>query len=285
MTDERVFLIDNNIMKSHRGSLVRRGAAQANSRRSSSNGHTATSERQYHYYPSSSDLSVTIENNDRDERYHNWFHNRPLKSEPEAGLPYQLLHQWSQTTYFHFQRERQRLLIRFAWLGLAILMILGLLMFQWQASTQSSQHASASSWNFRSKDLAPILLNFVSSTQSKKPSLHRPTRPLQGSSGEDYGGLVIWFLENDGERRTVFRDYMLERGETNILQRNRDNRDDDVEDYYAFDDDRVRSQFGATTDDSPLCRRANWYRLLFPTCNTMHEMAMESPDSRLTYVR
>lgn len=50
----------------------------------------------------------------------------------------------------------------------------------------------------------------------------------------------------------------------------------DVDQYYAFDDDYIRSSYVAYDDDSiqdeKRCRRVSWHRLHFPTCNSMHEL-------------
>lgn len=53
-------------------------------------------------------------------------------------------------------------------------------------------------------------------------------------------------------------------------------RDDDVDQYYFFDDDLLRDPFTTYDDDrvkgTGSCRRVNWHRWQFPNCNAFHEM-------------
>lgn len=110
----------------------------------------------------------------------------------------------------------------------------------------------------------------------------------------DYGGLYVYVFEEDGVSRAIYRDYTLEEGgsESILPQRNRANRDDDVQNYYAFDDDHARNEYivnypGGNNHEPPgrHCRRTKWHKYVFPTCNLVHELAMESTESRPTYLR
>ena len=66
-------------------------------------------------------------------------------------------------------------------------------------------------------------------------------------------------------------------------------RDDDQDNYYAYDDDYVRDPFrdsygeDATVEtDGICCRRISEHRLYFPNCNSFHEIPML--ESEATYV-
>ncbi len=105
----------------------------------------------------------------------------------------------------------------------------------------------------------------------------------------DYGGLFVAPFEVNARLISPFDEQTIMDGTIAIKQRNRPNRDDDMRDYFAFDDDVVRDRYFASPEETRShtrhCRRTNWHRLVFPTCNLMHELAVESPASLATYLR
>lgn len=88
----------------------------------------------------------------------------------------------------------------------------------------------------------------------------------------DWGGLDIFLLEEDGIARVIYHEEWEDVGEV----RDYSKRDDDVDQYYAFDDDILRSSYIAYEDnilqEQSTCRRVSWHTLHFPNCNKFHEM-------------
>ena len=76
--------------------------------------------------------------------------------------------------------------------------------------------------------------------------------------------------------RVIYHDFWQDRGEV----RDYSKRDDTVDQYYAYDDDYLRSPFVAykddTIQDNKRCRRVGWYRFYFPNCNSFHEMDLDN---------
>ncbi len=169
---------------------------------------------------------------------------------------------------------------------LLFLFAFGLFVFHCKSDRHHNQQIT-NVMRLRTRPLTPILVKLF----PEKSKLLIPSKTFQTASPlKDYGGLVIWILQDEGVPRSIFRDFELDEGETTILQRNREKRDDDVEDYYAYDDDVVRNQYFSnpkqvTLNPQGQCRRTNWHSLVFPTCNVIHELAMESPSNFLTYLR
>ena len=67
------------------------------------------------------------------------------------------------------------------------------------------------------------------------------------------------------------------------------NRDDDQDNYYAYDDDHLRNPFvesygeeEAVEVDGYCCRRISEHRLYFPNCNSFHETSLL--ESEVTYI-
>jgi hypothetical protein len=126
------------------------------------------------------------------------------------------------------------------------------------------------------------LIPFIRSEQ------HLPLEPdavfQENARWIDYGGLEIMILLEDGVARSIYHDFEMDQGiplATKASQHGDSTNDDNnMEDYYyAFDDDvRRRSPYLSSPDDAlaheKRCRRANWHRLVFPTCNLMHELSM-----------
>jgi hypothetical protein len=92
----------------------------------------------------------------------------------------------------------------------------------------------------------------------------------------DFGGLVIRIPEDESkrlDRRVIQHDFQHDLLYRNLISGPND--DDDVEGYYAFDDDNARNPL-LRYDDHEIhktkrCRRTNWHRSLFNTCLTFHE--------------
>jgi hypothetical protein len=121
---------------------------------------------------------------------------------------------------------------------------------------------------------------------------------IEEAESMDFGGLDIVFFENNSMAREIGSDAMSMQSEYrdyHIVPR-----DDDQDNYYAYDDDIVRNPFrfvdewyqedkrnGEDEDksietDSKSCRRISEHRLYFPNCNSFHETPML--DSQATYI-
>lgn len=120
-------------------------------------------------------------------------------------------------------------------------------------------------------------------------SLYTPDKldPANKNEGllADYGNLEFKFLEEEGARRNIFYDYDLYKTEFRDHDKHQD---DDVDMYYAFDDDYQRGHDTAfndqdVIDDNKHCRRISGYRLNFQTCNLIHEL--NRVESNVKYLR
>jgi len=97
----------------------------------------------------------------------------------------------------------------------------------------------------------------------------------------NYGDLYIDIMEEDGVKRAIYHDYKMDLAKYDdtgkqIKQLNKDGEEvnDDVDFYYAFDDDEERNPYSIVHDEElekKHCRRTNWHRNLPINCNTMHE--------------
>ncbi len=126
------------------------------------------------------------------------------------------------------------------------------------------------------------LIPFIRSEQ------HLPLEPdavfQENARWIDYGGLEIMILLEEGVARSIYHDFEMDQGmplpATKASQHGDSNNDDNMDAYYAFDDDvKRRSPYYLSSPDDALahekrCRRTNWHRLVFPTCNLMHELSM-----------
>jgi serine/threonine protein kinase len=107
-------------------------------------------------------------------------------------------------------------------------------------------------------------------------TFHFPPEPTKEFRDEatfvEFGGLDIRMLEEDGVVRVIYHDHWEEEGDVKDYTQ----RDDTVDNYYAFDDDYLRSPYASFDDDTirdnKRCRRVSWHRFHFPNCNTFHEM-------------
>ena len=96
---------------------------------------------------------------------------------------------------------------------------------------------------------------------------------------EDYGGIDVELFEEDTAVRNIYHDPEQDRTD---YRNPDDSRDDDVDLYYAFDDDFIRDKFEKEEDDG-YCRRVSVHRLSFPTCNNYHEISFI--DSHAKYLK
>ena len=121
---------------------------------------------------------------------------------------------------------------------------------------------------------------------------------IEEAESMDFGGLDLVFFENSNMARKIGHDAMSMQSEY------RDHhivpRDDDQDNYYAYDDDVVRNPFRSVDErnledewngedesksietDGKSCRRISEHRLYFPNCNSFHETPML--DSQATYI-
>jgi len=122
----------------------------------------------------------------------------------------------------------------------------------------------------RAKGSFDLVLPFIGKSENMMfyPSLREEERTY-----ENYGGLELRFLETDDSTRVIYHDYGLDEGE--VLT---GTGDDDVEYYYAFDDDLKRNPYVGWEDDEiqdvKHCRRTSWHRDLYLNCNSFHEFGL-----------
>jgi hypothetical protein len=110
----------------------------------------------------------------------------------------------------------------------------------------------------------------------RKLSLRESQSLFNDDDERDFGGLDIRFLEFGTSRdygRAIYHDSYEDTGYEELWEATDD--DENVEYYYAFDDDAKRNPL-VMYDDPDIhlkktCRRTNWHRQLPITCNTIHE--------------
>lgn len=120
----------------------------------------------------------------------------------------------------------------------------------------------------------PILIESVVAS----PSQFKYPQPLDAQASEearlkDYANLEIFLMAESNVARVIYRDEWDEIGEV----RDMSIRDDDIDAYYSFDDDELRSPYKRYDDEAMKngdnrCRRVAWHRYQFPNCNTFHEL-------------
>lgn len=95
----------------------------------------------------------------------------------------------------------------------------------------------------------------------------------EGTRYKDFGNVNLRFLENSGDTRRIYRGIWEREGRARHLNQPRD---DDTEQYWAFDDDWLRNPLvsfdDANIQDIHHCRRTKWHRLSFHTGNLLHEI-------------
>ena len=121
----------------------------------------------------------------------------------------------------------------------------------------------------------------INSRKKKKKHLQGqiwPPSPLEHREQEealdtDYGVLDLRLFLSDGMKRVLYkypRDYQQHTSSSFD-----DTSENDIDYYYAFDDDAKRNPYLAYSDESvrhsKKCRRTSWHRALPINCNAMHE--------------
>jgi len=116
----------------------------------------------------------------------------------------------------------------------------------------------------------PILIQH-DSRNTFNPPAPLGKRALNKGKVPDYGNLTIYMMEED-VARVIYHDYREDKSDF----RESMVRDDDMDQYYFFDDDLLRDPVTTYDDDklkgSGSCRRVKWHRWQFPNCNNFHEM-------------
>ena len=119
----------------------------------------------------------------------------------------------------------------------------------------------------------PVILPGVISDESyfRFPGPLDPYEALAAKNVEY--GLDLYLLE-ENVSRVIYHSFWEDEGEV----RDYSFKDDDVETYYAYDDDYIRDVYKSYDDDDlkgdGTCRRVHWHRYHFPNCNSFHEMDM-----------
>jgi hypothetical protein len=170
-------------------------------------------------------------------------------------------------------------------IGLGLVMILAAIC--WRCMIPSSSVRQKQPFFVRPHNqLIPLL---VHSFPTAPPRQYFPSEPdenfRENAKWTDYGGLDIMILFEDGEARSIYHDFEMDQGmpptaRQTIIKNGDPNDDNDMDEYYAFDDDVKRSPLVSASDDAfaheRRCRRTNWHRFVFPTCNRMHELSVAS---------
>lgn len=100
---------------------------------------------------------------------------------------------------------------------------------------------------------------------------------LEHEGGEfDFGGLYIDFFEEDDAKRQILHNFTEEDTEYRLPD---EEFDDDLDGYYYFDDDKLRSEY---INPKKACRRIPEHRVNFQNCNTYHEQ--ELIESGVTFL-
>jgi hypothetical protein len=123
----------------------------------------------------------------------------------------------------------------------------------------------------------PIAVVFRTRTSQKSSQFYMPL-PMDNEAEEeaenvDHGQLDLRIVEQDGQERNIYDDYLEE--EESVAEG-----DDEHDYYYAFDDDTKRNPYIGWEDkdlqDEKQCRRVSWHRLLLLNCNNFHELGIAS---------
>lgn len=98
----------------------------------------------------------------------------------------------------------------------------------------------------------------------------------------DFGGIDLKLLASPDQKRVIY--IMVEdlQGDARSLNQERD---DDMEMYWAFDDDIERNPYNLYDTYIPekmdgRCRRLPWHRYNLPSCNSMHELDLVTNTPR-----
>jgi len=145
--------------------------------------------------------------------------------------------------------------------------------------------------SFRS-DFAVTFANQPTGTSGRSVGMRFPHKSLHHSIEPDYGDLDIYFFAKDDgptftSKRIIHHDYVLDEGKED----RRRPVDDNVDYYYALDDDGNRNTYEAYHDDQiaseRLCRRTSWHRDVLINCNSFHELDLQRRtfENKFHYLR
>jgi hypothetical protein len=118
---------------------------------------------------------------------------------------------------------------------------------------------------------------FRTRTSQRSSQFYMPL-PMDNEAEEeaenvDHGQLDLRIVEQDGQERNIYDDYLEE--EESVAEG-----DDEHDYYYAFDDDTKRNPYIGWEDKNlqyeKQCRRVSWHRLLLLNCNNFHELGIAS---------
>lgn len=106
-----------------------------------------------------------------------------------------------------------------------------------------------------------------------------PTKVRSINGRPDFGGIELRIAEDQryrSQQRVVYHDYHADLGYTDLLAEQRDDdAEEEMESYYAFDDDAKRNPYHEYDDPDihqhKQCRRTSWHRDVPLNCNTLHE--------------
>lgn len=107
--------------------------------------------------------------------------------------------------------------------------------------------------------------------------------PMEMKEAEyvDFGDIDLKLLANDDAKRQI---YIMVEDLQGIYRSLYQQRDDDYEQYWAFDDDIERNPYTLFDNYNKgmegICRRVSWYRLDLQNCNSMHELDLVTNTPR-----
>jgi hypothetical protein len=136
-------------------------------------------------------------------------------------------------------------------------------------------------------DLEPIGSNLVARSSNSVFMPPKDMDPMAELDGPwmDFGGLNLKFFEDEGAARQIERDYELLVTDFRDYNAKETTTDDEMDKYYAFDDDYVRNEVVEEQHGrrGKRCRRVAEHRLNFQNCNTFHETSLL--ESNVKYLK
>jgi len=148
----------------------------------------------------------------------------------------------------------------------------------WNLSSSCRGDALSSRiWTSHATQISRKIDLLLPSTVASKTSALLPSildaKGKERQAAKNFGGLEMKFLDTDGDGRIIHHDPHFDKGKVLIGKG-----DDDVEYYYAFDDDAKRNPVNGWFDRrlyrKKRCRRTNWHRDLYLNCNSFHELGL-----------
>lgn len=209
------------------------------------------------------------------KRWHKSEERRPLCGYSNLGLAPK--HRFS-VNVFHFASSFMALLVMFFIMDRFWIVLREQLwsrrgrVFPKQVRIEGAEFLRISSGSIEPLDFPVILPGLVS--DESYFLFPGPLNAYEALAAKDVEyGLNLYFME-ENVSRVIYHSYWEDEGEI----RDYSFKDDDVETYYAYDDDYVRDVYKSYDDDDVrgdgTCRRVHWHRFHFPNCNSFHEMDM-----------